>query len=142
MVTALRPLFGQDPLFKTKRVTVYSANNAETNSTTPTQLFYLGSAVNGIIWESGKKDTTDEAKPTREVAGLRLELGGNKNYSAKDVKAEKRGIVSQFLVSSLEAIWLFLRKIFHVAQNVGLGQVVNDLTGKTTTAPVSPAPSS
>lgn len=147
MSMAIRPLlFGQDPLFKTKRVTVYANDGSpDTTSACATQLFHIGAAMNGLIWESAKNDTPDNARPSRDVAGLKLELGGYGDFFAKDVKAQTKslGHFKQFVITGLESTWIFIRKLWWLLtkeNSPGVQNVLSSLTGKST--PSAPPPAS
>lgn len=124
------------PIYQSRRFTMRppqddGENQQRANEASLLDFPKLIAALTGILTESRKAETPDTAQPAREVAGVRLELGGKQGFTAQNVKAEKLFNIRAGLQLVFESVALFVRKIWWLLtkpDSPGWQKVVNGLT--------------
>lgn len=119
MVNLGSPMFGADPIFQTKKLTVYPAekDTASIKQADLSQLAALVSAVKDVFQGSAAlTDAGEFGKASEEAAGLKIELGGKQNYTPQQVNAEKLHSFRAVFTWVKEALAILLKKMVWLAR--------------------------
>lgn len=141
-------------LFQTHRLNVYQTGDLENQDVSWNQLKDIWGGVHGVFQDAFNPQTPEEAHPSREVHGLRIELRGKgqngEGFTAKKLREDLTSWFKSSLASLKESVFVFFKKIWATvwASNSKLetsGKVFNGLFGNITgtqqSAPPNPGPS-